>query len=115
MKVLDRRLCASRAATVRQGSRRRGVYRNPHCNRIATRNQENTVTTSATTPSTTPTTSLPDNTSGMQAFEEQLFQQQMQMQSIGMVGQAHAQTISVLNNMSSSEAGANSSAGRLGS
>ncbi|MEQ5842610.1 hypothetical protein BWP39_22715 [Paraburkholderia acidicola] len=62
-----------------------------------------------------PVTSLPDNTAQMQAFEEQLFQQQMQMQSIGMVGQSHAQTISVLNNMSSSEAGANSSAGRLGS
>lgn len=70
---------------------------------------------------TTPTsssnlaTNLPDNTQEMQQFEEQLFQQQMQMQSIGMVGQSHAQTISVLNNMSSSEAGANSSAGRLGS
>ncbi|MCX4161458.1 MULTISPECIES: hypothetical protein [Paraburkholderia] len=62
-----------------------------------------------------PVTSLPDNTQQMQAFEEQLFQQQMQMQSIGMVGQSHAQTISVLNNMTSSEAGANSSAGRLGS
>lgn len=63
----------------------------------------------------TAVTSLPDNTQEMQAFEEQLFQQQMQMQSIGMVGQSHAQTINVLNNMSSSEAGANSSAGRLGS
>lgn len=57
---------------------------------------------------------MPDNTAQMQAFEEQLFQQQMQMQSIGMVGQSHSQTISVLNNMTSSEAGANSSAGRLG-
>lgn len=62
-----------------------------------------------------PVTSLPDSTQQMQQFEEQLFQQQMQMQAIGMVGQSHAQTINVLNNMSSSEAGANSSAGRLGS
>ncbi|WP_124800713.1 hypothetical protein [Paraburkholderia phosphatilytica] len=63
--------------------------------------------------STTPVSNLPDNTAEMQAFEEQLFQQQMQMQSIGMVGQSHAQTVSVMNNMSTSEAGANSSAGRL--
>lgn len=58
---------------------------------------------------------LPDSTAQMQAFEQQLFQQQLTMQSIGMVGQSDAQTINVLNNMSSSEAGANSSAGRLGS
>lgn len=67
------------------------------------------------TTSTNSLQSLPDNTAQMQQFEEQLFQQQMQMQSIGMVGQSHAQTINVLNNMTSSEAGANSSAGRLGS
>lgn len=62
---------------------------------------------------TTPVSNLPDNTQEMQAFEEQLFQQQMAMQAIGMQGQAHAQTISVMNNMGTSEAGANSSAGRL--
>jgi hypothetical protein len=64
--------------------------------------------------STDPSSNLPDNTQQMQAFEEKLFQQQMNMQSIGLVGQAHAQTINVLNNMSNAEAGANSSAGRLG-
>jgi hypothetical protein len=71
-------------------------------------------TSNVTSTGTNPSSNLPDSTSQMQAFEEKLFEQQMQMQSIGMVGQAHAQTISVLNNMSSAEGGANSSAGRLG-
>lgn len=61
----------------------------------------------------TTTVTPPSTTADLQAFEEKSFQNNMAVQEIGMIAQGHAQTISVLNNMSSAESSAASQSGRL--